>query len=120
MNGVIAENEAIAWFTRKGYLVSYPLGRPSHYDLIVDCGGHIETVEVKSSRNKAKSGGYKVQLRTMGGRGSGERKRINDFYTDLLFVYTPEDNYLIPAEVISKYATICVGGRKYNQFSLEK
>lgn len=120
MNGSVAENEAIAWFSKKGYIVSYPLGRPSHYDLIVDSGGDVQTVEVKSTDYSRRQGRYTVALRTKGGNQSwsGEVKRINSFYTDLVFVVTPIGYYLLPAKEIDGQGSMTVGGGKYEHFKV--
>lgn len=81
---------AIAHYTSAGYEVSVPLGDSTLYDLIVDTGGNLLRVQVKSTRYfHEKRQTYVVTLTTSGGNrsGTGKKKTIDATQTDLVYVY---------------------------------
>ena len=95
--GDIGLGAAISWFTRHGYTVSLPLSDSQDYDLVVD-NAIPQRVQIKTTTYKRYGKSYTVQLCTMGGNrsGTGKVKFIDPTRVDLLFVHTPEGDYLFP------------------------
>jgi PD-(D/E)XK nuclease superfamily protein len=101
--GEIGLGRAIAWFTSQGYAVSIPLTDSRPYDLAVDDGERIQTVQVKTTTRRKPSGNFCVALTTSGGNRSwnGTPRYLNRDRVDLLFVATDhDDDYVIPVAVI--------------------
>lgn len=99
--GAEAEYLAAAWFVSRGYRVTLASsGLP--YDLIVDCGGEIQRVQVKSSTMKPTAAGTVTvktsRLTASAGAKTNRRGQCyspNDF--DLFFVLTGEGHvFLVP------------------------
>jgi hypothetical protein len=86
--GNLGEATAILFYAERGDRVSKPLFENSPYDLIVDDGISLKRVQVKTTRYKAPSGKYRVNLRTFGGNrsGTGKVKKISAEEVDLVFV----------------------------------
>ncbi len=76
--------QAISYYTIKGYTVSIPLNDTQEYDIIVEFPDGLKRVQVKTTRCKAPSGKYVVNLRTMSGYKDRYEYRIGDY--DILFV----------------------------------
>lgn len=51
--GLIGVGDAIAWFCSHGYDVCLPLNDSQKYDLVVDLGGDLHRVKVKTSTRQA-------------------------------------------------------------------
>ena len=101
--GEIGLGRAIAWFTSQGYAVSIPLTDSHPYDLAVDDGDRLQTVQVKTTTRRKPSGNFCVSLVTSGGNRSwrGTPRYLNRDRVDLLFVATDlGDDYVIPVGVI--------------------
>lgn len=108
---------AIGYFTYLGYGVLVPLTDSQEYDLIVDDGDRFIRVQVKTATKKAKSGGWKVGLRTIGGNrsGTGKCKKLDTTKVDVIFVLTPESRHLIPVEHLGGRSALILGER-YSDF----
>lgn len=121
VQGDLGVAEAIRWFAFNGYTVSLPIGSDSQrYDLVVDKDRTLSRVEVKTTNRRNTNGSaWEVGLRTIGGTLSTRRiTHLSAEEFDLLFVVTPDSNYLIPSKMVDGMNTICVGGRKWNDFQL--
>lgn len=109
--GLIGVGDAIAWFCSHGYDVCLPLNDSQKYDLVVDLGGDLHRIQVKTSTRQAGSGRYVVDLRTNGGNRS--RRTVEHFDPATCgYVYVLTDDgqrFLIPSEQIEARATIVVG-----------
>ncbi len=90
--GDIGEAVAIAYYSLKGYKISYPLTNNARYDLIIEKDNHFYRVQCKTTNFKKSSGSFEVSTRTQGGNRSwkGTSKNISSEETDLLFVLTME------------------------------
>jgi hypothetical protein len=119
LQGNIGLGQAIAYFTRLGYIVSLPLNDSQKYDLIVDDGSSLKRVSVKTSRYKADSGSYYVLLKQAGGsRKAATSTNFNNTSADLLFVWCADDSrYLIPCPKIPAKSAIVLGS-KWQQYRL--
>jgi hypothetical protein len=105
---------AIAYFTRIGATVSIPLTDSQDYDLVVDTGGDLRRVQVKTTTSRTKYGRYVVSLRTHGGNRSwtGVVKTVGGSMADDLFVLSDDGAmFLIPVDRLSQRATLNLGGR---------
>ena len=75
---------AIAYYTEKGYTVSIPMNDCQEYDLVVEYPDGLKRVQVKTTRHKAPSGRYVVNLRTMSGYKDRYEYKLGSW--DVLFV----------------------------------
>ena len=89
---------AIQYFSMLGYVVSIPLTDSQEYDIIIDNGKRLFTVQVKTTKHKTRYNNYTVSLKTSyGNRKRNVVKVCTDIKYDLLFVLTAEGTcYLIP------------------------
>lgn len=119
LQGNIGLGKAIEYFTSHQITVSIPLNDTQKYDLVAEINGRLAKVQVKTSRNKKKSGSYEVLLRHCGvASGKNVVSAFNKSLCDFLFVYTADDKmYLIPAEEIYNSNLINVGS-KYSEFEV--
>jgi hypothetical protein len=86
--GEVAESGFLAKAVSLGFGVAKPWGDSERYDFIVDAGGRLWRVQVKSGYRGCKDGGYTVH-----GYGNAHRR-----------AYTPEEvdvivGYIVPLEV---------------------
>lgn len=99
-----------------GMLVSKPLGDSCRYDVLVEAGGRIVRVQVKSTVYRRREGEYILNV-----MGPG-RKRYKEGTVDFFAVYLiPEDEwYIIPYKAVGKKLTLHFrpeGGRqKYRRY----
>ena len=103
----------------QGYTVCIPLSESSDYDLVVEVGGELKKVQVKTTRH-LKGDAYQVELRTMGGNQSwsGVSKKFEDGRADLLFVLTDRgDRYLIPCKDLTSKTNFVLTG-KFDKYRL--
>jgi hypothetical protein len=109
--GEIGLGAAIAWFTGNGYLVSVPLCDNQPYDLVVDRGGRLLKVQVKTTTARSPRRRHVVDLRTNGGNQSRHTSKPFDPGTcDLLFVLTDSNElYLVPTVEIGCRASVTLG-----------
>lgn len=118
--GDIGVAQAIAYYTKNGYICSFPLTDNSKYDLIVDKNNKLERVQVKTSGSLSKYGVYQVQLRTLGGNSSwsGVVTRISSEYVDKVFIYSLSGKmYEFPSTLLEGRNTINLG-EKYSEYEL--
>ena len=116
--GNIGEAAAILYFTKIGAKVSKPLFENTPYDLVVDIGGNLKRVQVKTSSSLNKYDNYVLELRTKGGNKSWNCvvKLADSSGCDLLFAYCENgDMYLIPVEEFDGQGRITLG-HKYEKF----
>jgi len=82
--GNVGMGQAIAYYTSKGYTISIPLNDCQEYDLVVEYPDGLKRVQVKTTKHKAPSGRYVVNLRTMSGYKDKYEYKIGSY--DILFV----------------------------------
>jgi hypothetical protein len=119
--GDIGEAAAMAWFARVGIAVMVPLFHSPDYDLVVDLGGSLNRVQVKTSRHK-KGDRFAVGLCTHGGNQSwnGLVRRFDPSRYDLLFALIGDGRrWLIPSHAIEGTTVIVLGGPKYAEFEID-
>lgn len=107
--------QAIAHYTGLGHIISIPLTDSQSYDLLVDMGGHIRKVQVKTTTHKRR-GVYIVDLRTKGGNmsGIGKTKKI-DKSIDEVFILTGDgQRYIIQRAYLEEKATLTLGPEMLN------
>lgn len=110
---------AIGQFSSNGYTVLIPLTDSQEYDIVVDIGGKLTKIQVKTTLNKSKYS-FIVELRTKGGNksGTGKTKLIDARNIDYLFIVDLDGNkYLIPSKTINGMSSISLG-KKYEQYKL--
>ena len=99
-----------------GLSVSKPYGESRRYDVLVEAGGRIMRVQVKSTLYRRR--GKEYSLNVMGPGRKGYKKGTVDFFAVYLI---PEDSwYIIPYGVLGKKLTLhfCPGGgrQKYANY----
>lgn len=119
--GNIGVARAIFEYTSHGYTVFLPTSESEKYDLIIDDGIKLNRVQVKTSRNKNKHGGYVVKLsRNHINKTKNIQKvrKLGDY--DILFVLTQDGTcYSIPDNCIGDIGfAIVVGNEKYREFKI--
>jgi Holliday junction resolvase-like predicted endonuclease len=117
--GNVGEAVAILHYTRLGYTVCIPTTRNQEYDLVVERDGLLSRVSVKTSRCRTQSGGFAVNLRTLGGNQSFHSiKKFTQEKVDVVFIVTADGcTYEIPSKVIDATSSIVVGaGGKYDMY----
>jgi hypothetical protein len=118
--GDIGMGSAIAWFTINSYTVCIPLTDSQDYDLVVEKDDGLKKVQVRTSTQLLESGGYALNLRTMGGNRSwnGAIKVVSKETSDLLFAVADNgDCYLIPTDKITARNSIVLG-LKWSEYKL--
>jgi hypothetical protein len=113
--GDVGVATAVAFYTHKGYIESQPLKQNTKYDLVVDKGGTLYRVQVKTSRFKATKSSYRVNLKTCGGNQSWDKipKNILPEDCDLLFAYSFDGKcYEFPPEVFVDKPNLTLGASK--------
>jgi len=117
--GNIGEAIAICELTKLGYAVSVPLQNNLRYDLIVDLGGRLSRVQVKTT-SATKPTGWDVFIATSGGNTKRHtRKKFDASACEFLFVVADNKRcWLIPTDQISSSEYITVGNKKYSEFEL--
>ena len=110
---------AIAYFVANGYTVSIPLNDTQDYDLVIDRNNKLETVQVKTTGCKTKSGSYQVALKSCGGTKGHTYKKIIDTKIDYVFILNEKlEMYLIPKDKISNSSTLNLCN-KYKQYKVK-
>lgn len=111
---------AIGYFVRQGFTVCIPLTDSQDFDLVIDEGGGLKKVQVKTCRHKNRTGSWMVELRTKGGNrtGTGKVKNLNREGLDSLFVVVDDGSaYRIPASECPA-TTITLGSGKWAQYKV--
>lgn len=107
--GNIALTQAIAYFAKKQYTVSVPLNDSQWYDLVIEKDGIFQSVQVKYTGEKSKSGSYKCSLRTISGTSRKPIYTLKDHSIDLLFCYCEDGSkFLIPCKEIENKNNIAL------------
>ena len=118
--GDLAVADAIAYYTNKGYIISFPMTEAARYDLIID-KTKLLRVQCKCTGQVAPSGWFKCELRTRGGNQSWnkkESKKLSAQECDIVFIRTMSgDRYAIPIHVIEGRSIITLG-TNYQQYRL--
>lgn len=107
---------AIAYFSTNGYTISIPLNDTQDYDLVIEKNSKLETVQVKATGCKRKSGIYQVALKSCGGTKGSTYKTIIDTNVNYVFILCKEkEMYLIPKSEIRNRTSInlCEKYKKY-------
>ncbi len=94
---------ALGYFCSKGIIVSLPLIDNQDYDLVIDEGGILKKVQVKTTGTRNKSRNYEVQLKAVrSNRTENKIKRFDSKAVDYLFILCDNaDIYLIPCKDIN-------------------
>jgi PD-(D/E)XK endonuclease len=119
--GDMGERAALHWLMAQGAHVAIPFGHSPHYDLVVDFGGELLRVQVKTSVCRYKQR-WAVTVCTRGGNQSwqGLVKRLDPTEFDYLFVLVEDGRqWFIPAPRIEGATAIHLGGPKYSEFEVE-
>lgn len=111
---------AIQYFAMLGYVVSIPLTDSQDYDIIVDNGKRLFTVQVKTTKHKTRYNRYIVNLKTSYWNKKGNFARAcTDMKYDLLFVLTESGTcYLIPKSDIRTIRNGVVLGNDKNKYKV--
>jgi len=107
---------AIAYFTTNGYTVSIPLNDTQDYDLVVEKGGVLKSVQVKATGCKTSRGNFQVALKSCGGTKGDTYKTILETSVDYVFIFNEnKEMYLIPKKDIKNKSTLnlCDKYKKY-------
>lgn len=102
IQGSIGLGQAIACFTKLGYIVSVPLNDSQDYDLIVEIDNRLYKVQVKTVTYKNESGNYQPFIRKM---CKNTKKSYvvaaTDLEYDYLFITSSDlENWFIPKEKV--------------------
>lgn len=97
--GNIALGQAIAYFTKQGYIISLPLNDSQWYDLIIEKNNIFQTVQVKYCGQELREKVFKCKLILTSGTSRKDVYKIKETPVDLLFASCANgDNYLIPVK----------------------
>ena len=110
---------AIAYFSRIGVAVGIPLTDTQPYDLMIDNGGELARVQVRTTTSK-RGNQYSVSLKTIGANSTKVVTKLFDgaAYEWLFVVCGDATAYLIPTGAITARHSIQLG-RNYEEFRLE-
>jgi hypothetical protein len=110
---------AIAYFSRIGVRIGIPLTDSQPYDLMIDDGGKLSRVQVRTTTVR-EGRSHVVGLKTVGGNKTQLITKTFDptAYEWLFVVCGDATAYLIPTTTISARYSIFLG-RKYEPFRLE-
>lgn len=113
--GNVGVGVAISHFVKKDWTVCIPLTDSQGYDLIVEKGGMLRRIQIKTSRAVAPSGDYVVALKSS---HTKKYARLDPNSYDALFVLTNDGReYLIPIDQMENRSSINVPG-KYARFEV--
>lgn len=73
--GLLGLTDAIRWFGLRGWSISMPLIDSQPYDLVVDDGGWLYRVQVKTTTRRTRYGVFVVQLCTRAATRASIRRR---------------------------------------------
>lgn len=121
--GDLGEADAIAILTRLGGEVSAPLFSSPNYDLVVDFGGGLLRVQVKTSAAVPRPGVFGVNIATCGGNQSWNRvvRMFDRSRCDLLYTLVADGRrWLIPSAAVDGRKKITVGGAKYSEYEIRE
>ena len=120
IQGSIGLGQAIAYFTKMGYIVSLPLNDSQDYDLIIDIQDILYKVQVKTTTIKSKSGYYQPYIRqTCKNTKRNYTKPGTELKYDFLFVTTDSfENWFIPKNIIENIKTGFVLNRNFDKYKV--
>ena len=120
IQGSIGLGQAIAYFTKKGYVVSLPLNDSQDYDLIVEIDSVLYKIQVKTTNIKSRSGYYQPYIRqTCKNTKRNYTKPATELKYDFLFITTSSfENWLIPKEIIKDIRVSFVLNENFNKFKV--
>lgn len=113
--GILAELRLELRVRELGGSLSRPIS-PETYDAIVDFGGKLNRVQVKSTgkfRDSGRGGAYELTCRKGGGRSKQPYDK-NDFEILAAYVSPTDTFYLIPIQAI-RGETLCLYPHRDNQ-----
>ena len=118
--GDIGEARAIYEYTKMGYTVARTIFDSAKYDLIVDKGGELTKVQVKTTQRKNPQGNPEVGLRTTGHNRSGYTcMSPKDGDYDELFIFSDDGRcWVIPYGDISHLVNSITLAKKYDKYIL--
>ena len=90
------------YFTSIGYNVSVPLGEDCKYDLIIDFGGHLIRVQVKTCREEKNGIIFSVSSSSLKSGGKSIKRTYTKNDIDYFATVYNEQVYLIPVEICGK------------------
>ena len=115
---------AVAWFATHGYTVSIPLSDCQPYALVVDCGGVLQRVFVRTStvrekRQYGRMGAFTFSLRTMGGNKTQFRiRQFDPTAVEVLYLICGDGTqFLIPVAAVTSRSFITMG-QKYISYKV--
>ena len=104
---------AIAYFGAHGHTVSIPLNDTQEYDLIVDIGGKLNKVQVKTTNCVNENGSYLVSLRSISGTTRKAYKTVKDTNVDILFCVCGDGTmYSIPKSAVKNTSVMSLRKEK--------
>ena len=105
--------KALEYFTSKGYSVSIPLTDSQDYDLVIDYGEGLKSVQVKYTSYIPKGKKYyNCDTKLKGGTKGSIWKRFEDMSFDFVFVQTENGIcYFIPRDKIPPCGSINLAKR---------
>ena len=120
IQGSIGLGQAIAYFTKMGYIVSLPLNDSQDYDLIIDIQDILYKVQVKTTTIKSKSGYYQPYIRqTCKNTKRNYTKPGTKLKYDFLFVTTDSfENWFIPKNIIENIKTSFVLNKNFDKYKV--
>jgi Holliday junction resolvase-like predicted endonuclease len=119
--GDLGELSAMEWLGSQGYAVYYPIGHSPDCDLVVDDGGVLQRVQVKTT-SRHNNRRWEVMLCTRGGNQSwsGTVKLFSASRCDWLFVVVADGRrWFVPADAVAGGTGVVLGGPKYAEFEVE-
>ena len=90
------------FFTSIGYNVSVPLGEDCKYDLIVDFGGHLTRIQVKTCREEKSGIIFSISSSSLKAGGKSVKRSYTKNDIDYFATVYNEQVYLIPIEICGK------------------
>ena len=90
------------YFTSIGYNVSVPLGEDCKYDLVVDFGGHLTRVQIKTCREYKNGIVFSVSSSSLKSSGKSVKRIYTKDDIDYFATVYNGQVYLIPVEICGK------------------
>lgn len=104
---------AIGYFGSNGYIVSVPLNDTQDYDLVVDNGDGLKSVQVKATAQRTEYGVSIVSLKSCGGTNGSVYKRVSETNVDYLFIVTElQEMYFIPLSDFNNTTRLNLGSER--------
>jgi hypothetical protein len=120
--GDMGELSAMQWLAEHGAKVYLPLGHSPDVDIVVDVGGRLLRIEVKTS-TFSRNDRWIVLISTRGGNQSwtGTVKYFDPSRCDYLFAHVGDGRrWLIPTAALNCTSSLTLGGTKYTEFEIER